>query len=169
MFENIYKLFIRHKHQYTLVAVNDDYTTTFSDQKTIVKWHMRYYHCEGCGQRAAEKTHDYHFKFVHHAGVEAAVKNWIDSGVVPVNSYDPVNKVGYVKMAVNNEVDKANPVAELNNLMQDMCDMLCVINRDFDIESKYPKLKAAANNYNRLFEKYKTFEDLKAGRHATNK
>ena len=47
--------------------------------------------------------------------------------------------------------------------------MMNVIKRDYDLEGKYPTLKKAADNYNKLFDKYKTFEDLKAGKDETVK
>ena len=39
-------------------------------------------------------------------------------------------------------------------------DMLCILNRDLDYEDKYPELREAFNQYNRILGKYRTFNVL---------
>ncbi len=39
-------------------------------------------------------------------------------------------------------------------------DMLCILNRDLDYEDKYPELREAYNQYNRILSKYRTFNVL---------
>lgn len=167
MFKSLHKFFNPHIHNHKLIAVNDEYSTTFTDTSRVVKWSMRYYKCE-CGKRTATATHDYKYTpySLEHSGVDAAVKNWIESGVVPKNSYNPADKAGYIKPADTDEKE-VDPLVNLNKTVQDLCAMMNVIKRDYDLEKKYPRLKTAADNYNKLFDKYKTFEDMKAGRDET--
>lgn len=39
-------------------------------------------------------------------------------------------------------------------------DMLCILNRDLDYEDKYPELREAYDQYNRILAKYRTFNVL---------
>lgn len=50
---------------------------------------------------------------------------------------------------------------DLHKEIQDIKQMLMMINRDFYLEEKYPKLKEKADEYHKQLEKYKTFERLK--------
>jgi hypothetical protein len=45
--------------------------------------------------------------------------------------------------------------------LDEMRDVLLLLRRDVDMESKYPKLKELKNEYERALEKYKTFETIK--------
>jgi hypothetical protein len=126
---------------------------------------MRYYKC-ACGKRTATATKDYS-GHIAHSGVATAVKNWIEAGVVPVKSYDPANANGYIKPADDDEKE-IHPFANLNKTVQDLCAMMIVIKRDYDLEKKYPRLKTAADNYNKLLDKYKIFESMKAGQDETS-
>jgi len=168
MFNSVYKWLHPHRHNYKLVAVNDEYQTTFTDTKRKVVWTMRFYQCEGCGNRIAKRFNDYTYAKLEHSGVDAAITNWIDCGVVPQNSYNPADNSYYVKPN-HEENEKIDPLVNLNKTVQDLCAMMNVIKRDYDLEGKYPTLKKAADNYNKLFDKYKTFEDLKAGKDETVK
>lgn len=167
MFKSIYKILNPHRHDFKLIAVNDDYHTTFSDTKGKVQWSMRYYRCS-CGERRGTKSNDYRYTTLTHSGVDAAIKNWVECGVVPPKSYNPADGAYYIKPE-EDENKNIDPLVNLNKTVQDLCVMLNVIKRDYDIESKYPNLKKAADNYNRLFDKYKTFEDLKAGKDESDK
>lgn len=169
MFKSLQKILNQHVHDPKLIAVNDEYTNTFTDTSRVVKWSMRYYKCE-CGKRTATATNDYSYAAypITHSGVDAAVKNWIDSGVVPKNSYDPADTAGYIKPADVDEKE-VDPLVNLNKTVQDLCAMMNVIKRDYDLEKQYPRLKTAADNYNKLFDKYKTFESMKAGQDETAK
>lgn len=168
MFKIFHKYLNPHVHNHKLIAVNDEYTTNFTDISRTVKWSMRYYKCE-CGKRTVTTTNDYsssNYRLTH-SGVDAAVKNWIDAGVVPHNSYDPANAKGYIKPADDDEKEM-HPLVNLNKTVQDLCAMMNVIKRDYDLEKKYPRLKTAADNYNKLFDKYKIFESMKAGQDETS-
>lgn len=166
MFKIFHKYLNPHVHDYKLIAVNDEYNNTFPD-KSRVTWSMRYYKCE-CGKRTATATNDYSSTYrLTHRGVDAAVKNWIDSGVVPQKSYDPANAAGFIKPADDDEKEM-HPLVNLNKTVQDLCAMMNVIKRDYDLEKKYPRLKTAADNYNKLLDKYKIFESMKAGQDETS-
>ncbi len=162
MFKTVYKWLNPHRHNYKLIAVNDEYHTTFSDSKRRVDWTMRFYQCS-CGHRMAKKSNDCKYLTLTHSGVDAAITNWIDCGVVPQKSYNPADNSYFVKPNPE-ENEKIDPIVNLDKTVQDLCAMMNVIKRDYDLESKYPKLKKAAENYRYLFDKYKTFEDLKAGK-----
>ena len=45
--------------------------------------------------------------------------------------------------------------------LDEMRDVLLLLKRDVDMESKYPRLKELKDEYERALEKYKTFEALK--------
>lgn len=167
MFNKIYKILNPHRHSFKLIAVNDEYHTTFTDSTRKVAWSMRYYKCD-CGFRMGKKTNDYKYTELTHSGVDTAIKNWVDCGVVPPKSYNPADGAYFIKPEEDQQKN-VDPLVNLNKTVQDLCVMLNVIKRDYDIEDKYPNLKKAANNYNKLFDKYKTFEDLKAGRDETVK
>jgi hypothetical protein len=166
MFNAIHKYFNPHRHSYKLIAINDEYTTTFTDSKRKISWSMRYYQCS-CGKRITKVTNDYPYGDQKHSGVDAAVKNWDDCGVVPQKSYNPADNSYFVK-PIPEEKEKIDPLVNLDKTVQDLCAMMNVIKRDYDLEGKYPKLKKAAENYRYLFDKYKTFEDLKAGKDEVN-
>jgi len=157
----MFKLFKRnfiHKHDWELVAVNDKYHTTYTDTGKTEYWQMRFYKCS-CGDRKYENN--YASKYTTHEGMEKAKKNWIDIGVVPTKSYHPADDTNYVKID-EIEREKLDPVLEYQRTLQDMVDSLgVVINRDFDLEVKYPELKAAADEYHRKLDKYRTFDTLK--------
>ena len=121
---------------------------------------MRFYQC-GCGNRSF--TTDYNKsmgQYSSHEGINKAKQNWLDAGVVPTHSYHPETNQQYVKPGAVAE-EKVDPLVKLTQTVADLCDMMQVIRRDYDLEAKYPKLKKSADNYKALFEKYKTFETLK--------
>ena len=141
MFKSIYKIFNPHIHNPKLIAVNDTYTLTYTDTSEVISWSMRYYTCE-CGERTATATHDgrrgpYHV--VEHSGVDAAIKNWVECGVVPSKSYDPATSSYFIKPQAD-ENKNIDPLVNLNKTIQELCVMMNVIKRDHGIESKYPKL-----------------------------
>ncbi len=166
MFNAVYKFFHPHHHKYELVAVNDEYTTSFTDSGRKASWTMRYYKCS-CGKRITKTSNDYPYAALKHSGIDDAVKNWEDCGVVPQKSYNPADNSYYVK-PIPEENEKIDPLVNLNKTVQDLCVMMNVIKRDYELEKQYPKLKKAANDYYKLFDKYKTFEDLKAGKDETH-
>lgn len=45
--------------------------------------------------------------------------------------------------------------------INEMRDVLLLLKRDVDMESKYPRLKELKDEYERTLEKYKTFETIK--------
>ena len=152
---NIFKP--RHRHEWELVACNDEYCTQYTDSNKTVNWNMRFYKCN-CGAR---KHEDNRPEYISHKGMELAKKNWIDAGVVPVQSYDPRdNNSGYIKIDGVDEKEK-DPLVQLNKTVEDLCAMMVVIKRDYNLEKKYPKLKSIADRYNQELSKYRTFETLK--------
>jgi hypothetical protein len=44
--------------------------------------------------------------------------------------------------------------------LDEMRDILLLLRRDVDMEKKYPRLKELKEEYERVLEKYKTFESL---------
>ena len=157
----MFKLFKRtpkHEHDWELVAVNDTYRTTYSDTGETEYWQMRFYKCS-CGDRKYEDNNT--CKYATHEGMEKAKKNWIDTGVVPTKSYHPAKSTNYVKID-DIEREKLDPVLEYQKTLNELVKSLgVVINRDFDLEARYPKLKEAADEYHRRLDKYRNFENLK--------
>lgn len=141
-----------------LVAVNDQYHTTYQDTKKTEYHQMRFYLCN-CGKRSF-KT-DYQFEYSKHSGIEKAKQNWIDTGVVPEKSYHPADSKHYVKID-DLEREKLDPIVEYRNVLEEISRTLSVvINRDFNLEEKYPALKRAADHYHNELDKYRTIELLK--------
>jgi flavodoxin len=148
-----------HKCKPKLVAVNDEYHTTYKGTSKIDRHHLRFYCCS-CGRRSF--TTDYtHTHRGRHSGIEKARKNWIETGVVPDKSYHPESSKHYVKIdALEREI--LDPVLAYQKTLEDIQKSLAVvINRDFDLESQYPELKKAADEYHRKLDKYRNFEKLK--------
>ena len=59
--------------------------------------------------------------------------------------------------------ERAHHNKEINSIEQRLSvveDMLCILNRDLDYEDKYPELREAFNQYNRILGKYRTFNVL---------
>lgn len=154
----MFKLFKpRHEHNWKLIALNDQYHTTYTDTNKTVHWNQRFYQCD-CGAR---KHTDNREKYQKHEGVDQAKQNWIDTGMVPKGSYLPNENSGYFKPT---DEDRAalDPVVAYQKTLEDMAKTIgVVINRDFDLEARYPKLKAAADEYHRQLDKYRNFESLK--------
>lgn len=146
----------RHTHDWELVAVNDKYHTKYTDTGETVYWQMRFYKCS-CGERkAGDNRSD-----ITHAGMQEAKKNWIESGVVPTKSYHPTENTNYVKID-DLERKEIDPVLEYQRTLEELVNSLgVVINRDFDMETRYPKLKEAADEYHRQLDKYRNFDSLK--------
>jgi hypothetical protein len=146
----------QHQHRWELVACNDNYHTEYTDTGKKVYWNQRFYKCS-CGDR---KHEDSRTQYQLHEGVDAAKKNWIDAGVVPNNSYYPGTQNGYVKI---DDVPQAklDPIEKLNRNLEDISRTILAIKRDYDLEAQYPKLKSAADEYNRQLDKYRNFESLK--------
>ena len=141
-----------------LVALNDEYHTTYSDTGNKKYHQMRFYRCS-CGKRSF-KT-DYEFKYSKHAGIEQAKQNWLDTGVVPGKSYHPAESNYYVKID-DLAREKLDPILAYQQTLDDIQKSLkVIINRDFILEDKYPELKKAADEYHRRLDKYRTFESLK--------
>ena len=90
---NIFKP--KHEHDWELVAVNDKYYTTYTDTGKTKYWSMRFYRC-ACGERkySDDRTSSYYV----HEGMDKVKANWIDTGVVPLNSYHPSQSQYYVKI-----------------------------------------------------------------------
>lgn len=157
----MFKLFKRnpiHSHDWELVAVNDKFHTTYKDSGETKYWSMRFYKCS-CGER--KYTDDRTSSYQTHTGMDKCKKNWIDSGVVPKDSYHPKTSSNYVQID-DIEREKLDPVLEYQKTLDDLVKSLgVVINRDFDLEARYPKLKEAADEYHRRLDKYRNFESLK--------
>jgi len=155
------KLFNRtpkHEHDWELVAVNDKYHTNYTDVGETKYWQVRFYRCS-CGERRV--SDNYTVSYSKHAGLDEAKKNWIDSGVVPTKSYDPADNKNFVKID-DIERKELDPVLEYQKTLDELVKSLgVVINRDFDLEARYPKLKEAADEYHRRLDKYRNFEKLK--------
>jgi len=147
----------KHKCNFELVAVNDEYHTEWTDTNTKEYHQMRFYKCE-CGSRSI--TVDKRSNSTH-KGIDKARKNWIDAGVVPVKRYHPTELSHYVKID-DVERKQLDPVVAYQKTIEDMVAALgVVINRDYNLEEKYPKLKKAADNYHRELDKYRNFDNLK--------
>lgn len=147
------KMFHRCKPE--LVAVNDEYHTTYSDSGKKVYHQMRFYRCE-CGRKTFEANNNH-----THRGIDECKKNWKEAGVVPKNSYHPTENTQYVKID-DLDREELDPVLAYQKTLEDIQKSLkVVLNRDFNLEAKYPKLKEAADEYHRRLDKYRNFENLK--------
>ena len=157
----MFKIFkLKHEHNWELVAVNDKYHTTYSDTNETKYWQMRFYKCN-CGKRKfSDNTH------IVHEGIDKARANWIDAGVVPVDSYHPTESTNYVKID-DTPKEQLDPLEQLNKTVEELCLMMNVIKRDFDLEKQYPKLKSISDQYQRELSKYRTFESLKGKDNVT--
>lgn len=147
-----------HSHDWELVAVNDEYHSKYSDTGETKYWQMRFYKCE-CGDRKFSDNRNN--EYIRHVGMQTAKENWIDSGVVPAKSYHPKDNKHYVHIddVVKEELD---PILAYQKTLDDLSKSLqVVLNRDFNLESKYPELKKAADEYHRKLDKYRNFESLK--------
>lgn len=153
----MFGIFRRHTHDWQLVAINDKYKTNFTDTGETREWEQRFYQC-ACGER---NHTDNRTRPTDHKGIEKVKKNWVEAGVVPAGSYYPGDQQGFIKPsdAIREEID---PVLKYQRTLEDMQKTLgVVLNRDFDLEAKYPKLKKAADDYHQQLEKYKMFDQLK--------
>ena len=146
----------KHVHRWELVACNDNYHTEYTDTGKKSYWKQRFYKCS-CGARKHEDDRN---QYQNHEGVDAAKKNWIDAGVVPNGSYYPGTQNGYIKID-DVPQEKLDPIEKLNRNLEDIARTVNAIKRDYDLEAKYPKLKSAADEYNRQLDKYRNFESLK--------
>lgn len=145
-----------HTHDWKLVACNDEYYTTYTNTGEKTYWNQRFYEC-GCGER---KHTDNHKDISSHAGIDKVKKNWVDAGVVPKNSYFPDETKGYVKPP--SYAEELDPVLEYQKTLDELVKSLgVVLNRDFNMEDRYPKLKKAAQDYHLLLDKYRVYEKLK--------
>jgi hypothetical protein len=147
----------RHQHTWELVACNDKYHTEYTDTGKKVYWNQRFYKCK-CGVRKHEDSRTSQYQT--HEGLDSAKKNWIDAGVVPNGSYYPGTQNGYVKID-DVPQEKLDPIEKLNRNLEDISRTILAIKRDYDLEARYPKLKSAADEYNRQLDKYRNFESLK--------
>ena len=147
----------RHQHTWELVACNDKYHTEYTDTSKKVYWNQRFYKCK-CGVRKHEDSRTSQYQT--HEGLDSAKKNWIDAGVVPNGSYYPGENSGYIKID-DVPKEKLDPIEKLNRNLEDISRTILAIKRDYDLEARYPKLKSAADEYNRQLDKYHNFESLK--------
>lgn len=161
----MFKLFKRkrkpqHTHDWELVAVNDKYRTDYTNTGITKYWQMRFYKCS-CGERMASDNRTNTYTTHPHPSMQEAKKNWIDAGVVPTKSYHPTENTRYVKID-DLERKELDPVLAYQKTMEELVNSLgVVINRDFDLEARYPKLKEAADEYHRRLDKYRNLENLK--------
>ncbi len=162
----MFKLFKpKHEHDWELVACNDEYHTTYTDTKKTVYWQMRFYKCD-CGERKFSDNRPH--IHINHEGMDKARANWIDAGVVPTNSYHPSQSQHYVKID-DLEREKLDPVLAYQRTLDEISKSLkVVLNRNFDLESKYPDLKAAADRYHLVLEQYRVMEILKGEKEPKN-
>jgi hypothetical protein len=75
------------KHENVLVAVNNEYHTSYTDSDHKKYHTMRFYECKNCGHRSFHTNYDN--KHNRHSGIDSAKMNWIDVRTVPRDSYDP--------------------------------------------------------------------------------
>jgi len=96
-----------------------------------------------------------------HRGIKLAILDWTEAGVLPKGSYHPSNKIG--TLTVNDiHRQKLDSVLEYLKTLAEMKTALgVVLNRDFDLEARHPKLKEAADEYHRRLDKYRNFDTLK--------
>lgn len=154
----MFKLFKpTHTHNWELIAVNDTYHTSYTDTNRVQYWQMRFYKC-ACGKRKYDD--DRPGTYVTHSGMEKSKANWIDAGVVPLDSYHPNESKHYIKID-DTPKEQLDPLEQLTQTVENLCAMMSVIKQDYNLEKKYPKLRSIAEHYNQELSKYRTFESLK--------
>ena len=78
-------------------------------------------------------------------------------------AYDIVNAEVEIAQAKTMQIDMPLVVQgrDVMKELDEMRDVLMLLNRDVDMEAKYPKLKEIKDAYEAQLEKYKTFDTLK--------
>jgi hypothetical protein len=149
---------IFHKHKLELVAIDNTYHFMYKDQNNKKAYkEMRFYKCK-CGKRASSNNLD---KYDRHPGIAQAQKNLEEAGLLPTSSCHPEDDANF---KTPDEVTQAklDPVLEYQKTLNDISESLkVVLNRDFDLEAKYPKLKKLADQYHHELAKHRTYDTLK--------
>lgn len=153
---NIFKP--KHEHDWELVAVNDKYYTTYTDTGKTKYWSMRFYRC-ACGERkySDDRTSSYYV----HEGMDKVKANWIDTGVVPLNSYHPSQSQYYVKI---DDADRKalDPLTKYQQTLEDIQSTLLLVTRNIDLEEKYPELKESYQKHMDMYRELLIAEKLYA-------
>ena len=78
-------------------------------------------------------------------------------------AYDIVNAEVEIAQAKTMQIDMPLVVQgrDIMKELDEMRDVLMLLNRDVDMEAKYPKLKEIKDEYEAQLAKYKTFDILK--------
>ena len=78
-------------------------------------------------------------------------------------AYDIVNAEAGIAQAKTMQIDMPLVVQgrDIMKELDEMRDVLMLLNRDVDMEAKYPKLKEIKDEYEAQLAKYKTFDILK--------
>lgn len=142
--------------EWELVATNDQYHS-IDEKNNKTFYEMRFYQSK-CGQRRFTSDCP-HSKYIFHKGMERAKKNWLDAGVIPVNSVHPTQDKHFVSID-DVKREELDPVLAYQQTLEEISKSLkVVINRDFDLEARYPKLKSAADEYHRQLDKYRRLKE----------
>jgi hypothetical protein len=144
-----------HKHNWVLVACNDEYHTSYTDTKEVKHWHQRFYKCS-CGERKHTDNRPSH---ISHKGIEQARDNWVDVGVVPGKSYYPDNSTGYVKPS-DEERKALDPLTKYQQTLEDIQATLLLVTRNIELEEKYPELKESYLKHMELYRERMVAEKL---------
>ena len=136
-----------------LVAICDNYwrTTNYPTTGTTTYWVLRFYRCERCGRRWS----DHNCPFSVDGPLKESLKTWTEAGILPTESYHPSSK-GKTPEDIE-EVDTSTQ-ATLNGIVSVL---KIVLDRDIDLEERYPSLKRIADEYHRELDKCKTVEALR--------
>lgn len=147
----------KHQCEWKLVATNDQYHTIDTDTNEKTYYHMRFYQCN-CGKR--KFSSDFPKNSYHtHKGMEVAKQNWIETGCMPANSIHPSDNKNYLKLD-NIKREEIDPILSYQKTLEEIVSTLgVVINRDFNLEARYPKLKSAADEYHRQLDKYRRLKE----------
>lgn len=144
-----------HKHDWKLVACNDEYRTTSTTGGTPHYWKQRFYKCS-CGER---KHQDDRSEYNRHEGIDQAKQNWIDAGVLPGKSYFPDESKGFFK-PTDAEVKEITPLTKYQNTLEDIQATLLLVARNAELEEKYPELKESYRKHMELYRELVIAEKL---------
>lgn len=138
-----------------LVGICDNrwYSNNYPTTGSKTYWTVRFYQCERCGCRWSESNYSDDQR--EHNALNTDRRNWSETGVLPPRTYHPKSRGVYPDTLDN--VDP-NHQATLNDLVEVMG---IVLNRDVDLEKRYPSLKRLADQYHRELEKCRTVDILR--------
>lgn len=85
-----------------------------------------------------------------------SIRYTIDGDIIPAD--DRIDDIQRETRARDRA--RSREIEEIEDRLAIVEQQFCILNRDLDYERKHPELRKAYNEYNRILEKYKTFNIL---------